>query len=190
MTKKTIKDIDLEGKTVFARLDWNVPVKDGQVVDDFRIEATRPTLEYLWSKNCRVIIASHLGRPDGKVDAKYSLRPVAERAQAVFGREIKFIDDCVGPDVRSAAQALGEGETLCLENVRFHPEEEQNDKEFAKQLTTWRISMSMTHLHRTARTHRPRVSPTCCRLWRDYSSKKRWTILLRPSSIPSAHSYR
>jgi phosphoglycerate kinase len=134
MKKQTIKDIDLAGKTVFARLDWNVPVEHGHVTDDYRIESTRPTIEYLLAQNCRVIIASHLGRPDGKADPEFSLKPVAARASEVLGRDVKFVADCVGPEVAAAREALKPGELLCLENVRFHPEEEANDAGFAKQL--------------------------------------------------------
>jgi 3-phosphoglycerate kinase len=134
--KKTIRDIDLDGKTIFARLDWNVPMKDGKVVDPYRIEATRPTIQYLLDRGCKVIITSHLGRPDGKPDPKFSLEPAAKKATQVFGREVKFIGDCVGPEVEAAAAKLEPGELLCLENVRFHPEEEKNDPKFAKQLAS------------------------------------------------------
>ena len=154
MLKKTVRDIDLEGKTVFARLDWNVPVKDGQVADDFRIEATRPTLEYLWSKNCRVIVASHLGRPDGKPDPKYSLEPVAKRAAEIFGRPIKFVSDCVGAEAEDAAKDLEEGDTICLENVRFHPEEEKNDPDFAKKLA----SLAEVYVYDAFASYRPHAS--------------------------------
>jgi phosphoglycerate kinase len=134
MKKKTIRDIDLQGKTIFARLDWNVPIENGQVADDFRIKSTLPTLEYLWSKDCKIIITSHLGRPDGKADPKYSLAPAAKRAAEIFGREVTFIPDCVGPEVEAAVAAMNPGDMICLENVRFHPEEEANDPAFAKQL--------------------------------------------------------
>ena len=134
MNKKTIRDIDLQGKTVLARLDWNVPVKDGQVTDTYRIEATKPTVQYLLEQNCKVIITSHLGRPEGKPDPKFSLEPVAKKATEVFGREVKFARDCVGAEAQSAAGYLQPGGLLCLENVRFHPEEEANDPAFAKQL--------------------------------------------------------
>lgn len=134
MTKKTLRDIDVDGKTVLARLDWNVPIKDGEVSDAFRIEATRETLEYLWSRGCKVVITSHLGRPEGKADPKFSLEPAARKASEVLGREVKFVGDCVGPEAEAAVKALQAGELLCLENVRFHPEEEANDPEFAKQL--------------------------------------------------------
>jgi phosphoglycerate kinase len=134
MDKLTIRDFDLEGKTIFARLDWNVPVIDGRIEDTARIEATRPTVEYLIKKNCRVIIASHLGRPDGQSKSEFSLGPVAKAAAKVLGRPVGFVADCVGPEVEAAAKALKPGELLCLENVRFHPEEEANDPKFAKQL--------------------------------------------------------
>lgn len=134
MLKKTLRDIDVDGKTVLARLDWNVPIKDGIVTDAFRIEATRETLEYLWTRGCKVVITSHLGRPEGKVDPKYTLAPAARKATEVLGREVKFVNDCIGPDVEAAVKALQPGELLCLENVRFHPEEEANDPGFAKEL--------------------------------------------------------
>lgn len=134
MKKLTIKDIDLKGKTVFARLDWNVPVEDGHVTDDFRIAATKPTVDYLVEQGCKVIIASHLGRPDGQAKPEFSLRPAAEQATKTLGRPVTFVDDCVGPKVAEAAAKLQPGELLCLENVRFHAEEEANDPSFAKQL--------------------------------------------------------
>ncbi|HUD11306.1 MAG TPA: phosphoglycerate kinase [Candidatus Saccharimonadia bacterium] len=136
MHKKTIRDIDIEGKTILARLDWNVPVKDGEVVDPYRIESTRDTLQYLWEHHCKIVITSHLGRPDGKPDPKYSLAPAAKKAAEIFGRPVKFQPDCIGPDVEAAVRGLQEGEMLCLENVRFHPEEEKNDPEFAKKLAS------------------------------------------------------
>lgn len=136
MKKQTIRDIDVAGKTVFARLDWNVPMKDGAVADDFRIRATRPTLEYLWEKGAKIVITSHLGRPDGKADPKFSLKAAAARAAELFGRPVPFVDDCIGPKVREAVAELQPGDMLCLENVRFHPEEEANDPEFAKLLAT------------------------------------------------------
>jgi phosphoglycerate kinase len=134
MTKKTIRDIDVQNKRILARLDWNVPVEDGRVADTYRIESTKDTLEYLWSRGCKIVITSHLGRPDGKPDPNYSLEPVAKAASASFGREVKFVHDCIGADAEAAVQALQPGEMLLLENVRFHPEEEANNPQFAKQL--------------------------------------------------------
>lgn len=154
MIKKTLRDIDLKGKVVLVRLDWNVPIKDGQVTDAFRIEATQETLKYLWSQDCRIIITSHLGRPDGKVDAKYSLAPAAAKATEVLGREVKFVNDCVGEDVQTAAAALQPGEMLCLENVRFHPEEEANDPDFAKQLA----DLAEVYIYDAFASYRPHAS--------------------------------
>jgi len=134
VTKKTLRDIDVQGKTILARLDWNVPIEDGAVTDAFRIEATRETLEYLWSRDAKIIITSHLGRPDGKVNPEFSLEPAAKKASEIFGREVKFVHDCIGPDVEQAVAGLGAGEMLLLENVRFHPEEEANDPAVAKRL--------------------------------------------------------
>lgn len=134
MLKKTIHDVDVQGKTIFARLDWNVPVENGQVTDTFRIEATRPTLEYLLAQNCKIVIASHLGRPDGQPNPRYSLEPVARKAAELFGRPVKFVPDCVGPEAEAAVAAMQTGDMICLENVRFHPEEEANDPDFARQL--------------------------------------------------------
>jgi phosphoglycerate kinase len=134
LKKKTIRDIDLEGKTVLARLDWNVPVQDGKIVDPYRIESTKDTLKYLWDHNCKIVITSHMGRPDGKPNPKYSLEPAAKKAAELFGREVKFEHDCIGEKVEAAVKALKPGEMICLENVRFHPEEERNDPEFAKKL--------------------------------------------------------
>jgi 3-phosphoglycerate kinase len=135
--KKTIRDIDIQGKRVFARLDWNVPVEDGRVTDPYRIESTRDTIEYLLGQNCAVVITSHLGRPDGKPSPKYSLEPVAKEAAKVLGHPVKFGPDCIGPEAEAAVAALKPGELLCLENVRFHPEEEANDPVFAKQLASY-----------------------------------------------------
>lgn len=134
MNKKTIRDIDVQGKTIFARLDWNVPIKNGKVTDTFRIEATLGTLQYLWERDCRIVITSHLGRPDGQRKSEFSLEPVAKKAAEVLKRPVKFVADCVGPEVQAAAKDLGPGELLCLENVRFHPEEEANDPKFAQAL--------------------------------------------------------
>jgi 3-phosphoglycerate kinase len=110
--KKTIRDIDVQGKRILARLDWNVPVEDGHVTDPYRIEATRDTLEYLWSRDCKIIITSHLGRPDGKADPKFSLQPAAQKASELFGREVKFAPDCIGPEAEAAVAALQPGEML------------------------------------------------------------------------------
>jgi phosphoglycerate kinase len=132
--KKTITDIDVNGKKVFVRVDFNVPLKDGLVSDDTRIRAAIPTIEYLLQHGAAVILASHLGRPKGGPDPKYSLRPVVGRLSELLGLPVEFADDCVGPAAEKAAAALKPGQVLLLENTRFHPEEEKNDLELARQM--------------------------------------------------------
>jgi phosphoglycerate kinase len=134
MNKLTIKDLDLGGKRVFLRVDFNVPLKDGVVTDDTRIRETLPTLTLAVRKGGRLVLASHLGRPKGGPDPKYSLQPAAKKLEELLGRPVAFGLDCVGPGVEAQSKALRDGEVLVLENVRFHPEEEKNDERFAKQL--------------------------------------------------------
>jgi phosphoglycerate kinase len=132
--KKTITDIDVKGKRVLVRVDYNVPVKDGAVGDDTRIRAAMPTLQYLLDHGAAVILCSHLGRPKGGPEAKYSLRPVAAHLSGLLGKPVAFAEDCIGPVAEKAAQALKPGEVLLLENTRFHPEEEKNNPEMASKL--------------------------------------------------------
>jgi phosphoglycerate kinase len=134
MNKLTVKDLDLLGKRVFIRVDFNVPLKDGMVTDDTRIRETLPTLKLAIEKGGRLVLASHLGRPKGGSDPKYSLKPAAKKLEQLLGKPIAFAADCVGPDAEAKSQALGDGDLLVLENVRFHPEEEKNDPAFSKQL--------------------------------------------------------
>jgi phosphoglycerate kinase len=134
MPKLTIQDLDLRGKRVFIRVDFNVPLKDGVITDDTRIRETLPTLKLAIEKGGRLVLASHLGRPKGGPDAKYSLRPVATRLQELLGKPVAFTADCVGPEAEAKSKALQAGEVLVLENVRFHPEEEKNDETFSRQL--------------------------------------------------------
>src|ERR1700688_2507903 len=136
MTKLTLNDLDLHGKRVFIRVDFNVPLKDGVVTDDTRIRETLPTLRLAIQKGGRLILASHLGRPKGGPDSKFSLFPVAKKLESLIGKPVRFASDCAGPVPESKSKTLGDGEILLLENVRFHPEEEKNDETFSKQLAS------------------------------------------------------
>jgi phosphoglycerate kinase len=134
MNKLTINDLDLRGKRVFIRADFNVPLKDGVVTDDTRIRETLPTLRLAIQKSGRLVLGSHLGRPKGGPDPKYSLAPVAKKLEELLERPVVFASDCVGSDAEAKSKALSDGGVLLLENVRFHPEEEKNDEGFSKQL--------------------------------------------------------
>ena len=134
MPKLTLDRLELRGKRVFVRADLNAPLDHDTVSDDTRLRAVVPTLQYVLDAGAAVVLASHLGRPKGQVAPAYSLRPVAERLEALLGRRVELAPDCVGPATRERAQQLGPGEVLLLENLRFHPEEEANDEGFAKAL--------------------------------------------------------
>ena len=134
MDKLSIKDLDLAGKRVFVRVDFNVPIKDGRIDDDTRIRGALPTIQYATERGARVILASHLGRPKGARVDKYSLRPVAEHLAGLLGKPVAFAEDCIGDAAREKVDALKDGDVLLLENLRFHPEEEKNDDGFARQL--------------------------------------------------------
>jgi len=135
-TKKTIRDMNLNGKTVLLRADYNVPLEDGKISDDYRIKQSLPTIEYLLGQNVTLIICSHLGRPTGPQDSAHSLFPVAKRLQQILDRKVQFATDCVGEVAEKAAKNLKTGDVLLLENLRFHTEEEANDDSFAKQLAS------------------------------------------------------
>jgi phosphoglycerate kinase len=132
---KTVTDIDISGKIVWVRVDFNVPLdKDRNVVDDGRILAVLPTLQHVLAQNARLVIASHLGRPKGKVVPEFSLSPVARRLGALLKKDVKMAPDCIGAEVRALVDRMGPGDVLLLENLRFHPEEEKNDENFGKAL--------------------------------------------------------
>ena len=134
--KKTIKDIDVKNKRVLVRVDFNVPIKDGKVGDDTRIVAALPTIKYLLDQNAAVILCSHLGRPKGQPDPKYSLLPVAKYLENLIKTPVAFSNDCIGAETKKAAEELQPGNLLVLENTRFHSEEKDNDPEFAKELAS------------------------------------------------------
>jgi phosphoglycerate kinase len=135
MSKLSIRDVDLHGKRAFVRVDFNVPIKKGVIEDDTRIRASLPTIRYAIDKGATVILASHLGRPKGKVAPEFSLRPVAERLGQLLGRPVVFAEDCIGEKVTKAvAEGKKSGAVILLENLRFHPEEEKNDPTFAQAL--------------------------------------------------------
>jgi phosphoglycerate kinase len=134
MNKLTIDDLELRGKRVFIRVDFNVPLKDGVVTDSTRIWESIPTIRLAIQKGGRIVLASHLGRPKGGPESKYSLLSVSKKLEQLIGRPVRFSSDCVGPVPESKSKSLAEGDILLLENVRFHPEEEKNDEAFSKQL--------------------------------------------------------
>lgn len=138
MDKKTIEDVDLKGKSVFIRADFNVPLdENGNITDDTRIRSTLPTINYALDAGAKVILASHLGRPKGISNPKYSLAPVAKRLNRLLNKEVRFAKDCIGPDVERLVQGMQPGDVLLLENLRFHAEEEKNDEGFSRALASF-----------------------------------------------------
>ncbi len=135
MNKKTVRDIDLKGKRVLMRVDYNVPIQNGVISDDKRIRATLPTIQYILDQGAALILMSHLGRPAGTgYEAEFSLKPVADRLSELLGRPVKFAPDCIGPEVEAMAAALQPGEVMLLENVRFYKAETKNDPEISQKL--------------------------------------------------------
>ncbi len=135
--KKTIRDINLKGKSVLLRTDYNVPIKNGQITDDYRIVQSLDTIKYLLNQNSKIVICSHLGRPQGKPNPEFSLFPVAKRLQELLDKPVEFVTDCIGDKVENAKQKLTSGHILLLENLRFHKEEENNDQNFAHELAKY-----------------------------------------------------
>ena len=139
MSKKTVRDINVAGKKVLVRCDFNVPIdsQTGKITDNRRIRAAIPTIQYLLDNNAKVILCSHLGRPKGEVNPKYSLKPVAEELSKLLGKEVKLAKDVIGPDAEKLTSNMKNQDVVLLENVRFHKEEEKNDPEFAKKLASF-----------------------------------------------------
>ena len=136
LNKLSVDELDIRGKRVFIRADFNVPLDDNlRITDDSRIRSTMPTINYAIDEGAKVILASHLGRPKGKPDPRYSLAPVAKRLHRLLGKDVVFAPDCVGPQVESLVARMNEGDVLLLENLRYHSEEEKNDEEFASMLS-------------------------------------------------------
>jgi 3-phosphoglycerate kinase len=137
MAKKTISDVDIKGKRALIRVDFNVPLDDSlNITDDIRIKAALPTIKYALEKRAKVILMSHLGRPDGQINEKMRLKPCADRLEKLLGRPVTALKDCIGDDVKKAVAAMKPGDVVLLENLRFHPEEEKNDAGFAKELAS------------------------------------------------------
>jgi phosphoglycerate kinase len=136
MNKKTVKDIDLKGKRVLMRVDFNVPMQDGKVTDDKRIKASLPTIQYVLDQSASLILMSHLGRPKGGPAPEFSLKAASEALAGLLGRPVQMAPDCVGPEVEKMAKALKPGDVLMLENTRFHAGEEKNDLDLAKQMAS------------------------------------------------------
>ncbi len=137
-TKKTVREIDLRDKRVLVRVDYNVPLSEnGTITDDYRIKKSLPTIQYLLEQNCKIILCSHLGRPEGKRDLKYTLKPCAERLAELLDHDVEFADDCIGDETKQKVDQLQPGQILVLENVRFHEGEENNEESFARELASY-----------------------------------------------------
>ena len=149
LNKKTVEDLDVAGKKVLVRCDFNVPLSDGKITSDKRIVASLPTIKYLIKNGAKVILCSHLGRPKGEFKPEFSLAPVAARLSELLGQEVKMAKDVVGESAQSLAASLKDGEVMLLENVRFHKEETKNDPEFSKKLASLAdlyVNLSLIHI--------------------------------------------
>ena len=135
LDKRTVRDLDVKGKRVLIRCDFNVPLDNGEITDDLRIVGALPTIQYVIDNGGTAVLMSHLGRPKG-VDVELSLRPVAQRLSELLKKNVELLSDCVGPEVEATVSKLQPGDVVLLENLRFHPQEEKNDPEFSKQLAS------------------------------------------------------
>ena len=170
MNKKTVRDIDVSGKRVLVRVDFNVPLENGTVSDDTRIRAALPTIQYLIDHKAKTILCSHLGRPKGKPDPAYSLGPVSIRLSQLLGREVRTAPDCIGPAVQNMVHNMQPGDLLLLENLRFHSEEEANEAGFVQALASLADVMWMMPLaQRIAHMRQPLGWQSTCRRWLDSS---------------------
>jgi phosphoglycerate kinase len=162
MNKLFIKDLDLKDKKVFVRVDYNVPFDDqGNITDDARIRATLPTINYLLDEGAKIILASHLGRPGGKVLPEFSLMPIVRRLHRLLNKEVKLANDCIGPDVSKQVEAMQPEDIILLENLRFHKGERENDPEFAKELASLCDVMVQDAFGNCHRTHASMVGMNC-----------------------------
>ncbi|MBP9570990.1 MAG: phosphoglycerate kinase, partial [Akkermansia sp.] len=134
MAKLTVRDLDAKGKEVLMRVDFNVPLKDGEITNDARIVAALPTIKFLLDQGARLVLTSHLGRPKNEPDPAFSLKPVAARLSELLGKDVKFVPAAIGPEAEASRAAMKDGDVVLLENVRFYPGEKKNDPEFAKSL--------------------------------------------------------
>lgn len=169
MNKKTIKDVDVKGKTVFCRVDFNVPMQDGKITDDTRIRAALPTIQYLADQGAKVLLASHLGRPKGQVVEELRLTPVAKRLEELLGKKVVKVDEAYGAAVKAEVDKLNNGDILVLENVRFYPGEEKMILSLLKLLLNWRIYMlTMPLAPLTAHMHPPQALRNIYHLLQDF----------------------
>src|SRR3954447_24691451 len=170
MAKKTVADVDVKGKRVLMRVDFNVPVEDGRITDDRRIVQALPTIKDIVARGGRVILMSHLGRPKKGPEPKFSLKPTVDRLSQLLGKPVQFAIDSIGPEVEKQAAALKDGDVLVLENVRFHPQEEKNDAAFAQQLAKLGdVYVNDALARRTASTARRSARRRCSRASRESS---------------------
>ncbi len=175
MDKQTVRDVDLKGKRVVMRADFNVPLKEGIITDDTRIQAALPTISYILEQGASLILMSHLGRPKGKTP-ELSLKPVAAYLSTLLGKEIKMAPDVVGDDVQAMAKTLKPGDVMVLENTRFYAEETKNNLALPSSWRNWVTFLLMTPLERhIAPMPVRKASPITCLRWRVFSSVKNWT---------------